>query len=203
LILVYAVLAGLIVGLLRAWLYKRPFNVPEIRLVWLAALAFFPQWLIFFRSPIRTAVDDQVAALILIGSLVLLFIFAWANRQHRAFWWLGFGLLLNMLVITANGGLMPISPETVELLNLSAPPEGWRLGQRLGSSKDILLLEENTHFRWLSDRFVTPAWWPAQAAFSLGDMFIAIGAFWLLCSAAGLSAHNLTGHQSPSYTSTR
>jgi hypothetical protein len=202
LILVYAVLAGLAAGLVRAWFYKRPYSVPEMRLVWLAPLAFFPQWLVFW-SPMRAAVDDRTVALFLVGSQVLLFIFAWANRQYRAFWWLGVGLLLNMLTITANGGLMPISPQTVERLGFPPPPEGWATGQRFGYSKDIVLLEEETYFSWLSDRFVTPSWWPSRVAFSAGDVLIAIGAFWFLYGAGGALAQRSTGHRSQSYISTR
>jgi hypothetical protein len=201
LILVYAVLAGLVVGLLRAWLHKRPYRIPEMRLGWLAPLAFVPQWLVFW-SPMREAIDNRVVAVILVSSQVLLLIFAWANRQYRAFWWLGFGLLLNLLVIMANGGLMPISPETVEQLGISPPSEGWTIGQRLGYSKDALLLEEATRFAWLSDRFLTPSWWPSRVAFSVGDVLIAIGAFWFFYSAGGSPAHGSTGHRSQSYIST-
>lgn len=201
-ILVYAVLAGLAAGLLRAWLYKRPFNAPEMRLVWLAPLAFLPQWLVFW-SPLRAVVDHRTVAVFLVGSQVLLFIFAWANRHYRAFWWLGVGLLLNLLVIMANGGLMPISPETVERLGVSAPPEGWALGQRFGYSKDVILLEEDMYFSGLSDRFLTPVWWPSRVAFSFGDILIAIGAFWLLYCAAGSPAHSVSGYRSQSYTSSR
>lgn len=144
-------------------------------------------------------VSVRVVAFVLVGSLLLLLIFAWANRRHRSFWWLGFGLLLNLLVISANGGLMPISPETVERLGISAPPTGWILGQRLGYSKDILLLEEETYLPWLTDRFVAPAWWPGQVAFSIGDVFIAIGAFWLLFHANGSPAPSPAEQRSPSY----
>lgn len=194
-------LAGLVAGLLRAWVYKRPFSVAEMRLGWLVPLAFLPQWLVFW-SPWRAAVDTRTVAVLLVGSQVLLFSFAWANRQYRAFWWLGVGLLLNLLVITANGGLMPITPETVERLGGSPPPEGWTLEQRFGYSKDVLLLEEDTYFSWLSDRFLMPDWWPTRVAFSVGDVLIAIGAFWFFYSAGGSPAQSSTGYRSQSYSST-
>jgi hypothetical protein len=33
---------------------------------------------------------------------------------------------------------------------------------------------------WLSDRFLVPQWSPYRVTFSLGDIFISLGAFWLL-----------------------
>jgi len=52
-------------------------------------------------------------------------------------------------------------------------------GSRFGA-KDILLHPQNTRFEWLADRFLLPTWFPYQAAFSLGDVFIALGIFYLL-----------------------
>ncbi|MDP2976705.1 MAG: DUF5317 family protein, partial [Anaerolineales bacterium] len=77
-------------------------------------------------------------------------------------------------------GLMPISPETATRLAPAAVVQAIQPGQRLGFSKDILLLTEDTRLVWLSDRFLLPAWFFYQVAFSLGDIFIACGIFWLL-----------------------
>jgi hypothetical protein len=53
------------------------------------------------------------------------------------------------------------------------------IGERVSSaSKDILLPEANIHLPWLADRFVQSV--PYRFAFSLGDIFIATGAFWIL-----------------------
>jgi len=117
--------------------------------------------------------------------MFLLLVFCWANRERAGFWALGLGLLLNFLVISLNGGLMPISPETLERRSPNAPAGSWQLGERLGHDKDIVLLESETRLRWLSDRFVTPAQFPYHVAFSVGDVLIAFGAFLLLWSMGG------------------
>jgi len=179
LILLYAVLVGLIAGSIRAWSQRRPLTVPTLQQLWLVPIAFLPQWFAFFWSPTARLLSAQGAAVVLVGSQLLLIWFVWVNRHHRAVWWLGLGLLLNLLVIVANGGLMPISPETVARLVPERLPE-MTIGQRAGTSKDVLLPEEAMIFPWLADRFITPNWLPQRAAFSLGDVLIAVGAFWLL-----------------------
>jgi hypothetical protein len=95
-------------------------------------------------------------------------------------WLLTLGLALNLAVIIANGGLMPISPETAGQLVPAAAVQSMNVGSRFGFGKDVLLLPEGTHLGWLSDRFLLPGWFAYQVAFSLGDIFVASGIFWLL-----------------------
>jgi hypothetical protein len=185
-VLLVAVLAGLIAGLLRAWITNRQFALPELQAVWLVPLAFIPQWLVFSWPPVRDLMDETKAPIVLVGSLLLLLIFAWANRQHRAFWLLGLGLFLNLLVIVLNGGLMPVSPEMVRVLLPNAQsPEDWQPGHWLRGSKDIVLPEAETRLVWLSDRLLLPDLGPLERALSLGDVLISVGVFWLLWQAGG------------------
>jgi hypothetical protein len=81
-------------------------------------------------------VSDDVAAAVLVGSQVLLLVFAWLNREQPGFWLLGLGLACNLLVITLNRGLMPISPEIVTQLKSGAATRTWQVGHRLGTGKD-------------------------------------------------------------------
>jgi hypothetical protein len=184
-ILLVAILAGLLAGQARAWSGGRSLSSPSLRLVWLVPLAFLPQWLCFYLPATRQLVADDLAAAALVGSQLFLLAFAWLNRRQAGFWALGLGLALNLLVITLNGGLMPISPETVAQLAPDAPPGTWQVGSRLGVGKDVVLPVAATCLSWLSDRFLLPAWLPRRVAFSLGDVFIAFGAFWLLWTLGG------------------
>lgn len=89
------------------------------------------------------------------------------------------GLLLNLTVIVVNGGFMPISPQSAEKLVGPEIASELAPGSRFGL-KDILLPTHETRLEFLADRFLSPANFPYQVAFSLGDIFIACGAFWIL-----------------------
>jgi hypothetical protein len=180
LVLLVGVIAGLLVGLLRAWLGKKSLSVPQLNWIWLVLIAFFLQWLVFIWTVSSRILPDRWAAVTLIGTQLLLLAFAWGNRSKPGFILLEVGLLLNFLVITLNGGLMPIAPQTVTRLFPNASPGSWQIGERLATGKDIVLEEKDMRLGWLSDHFLLPYWIPYKVAFSPGDVLIALGAFWAL-----------------------
>jgi hypothetical protein len=185
LLLLGALLVGLAAGLLRAQLTGTVYRLPEVRATWLVVVAFIPQWLTFYWGPTRRLANETTAAFVLVTSQTLLLLFTWRNRHQSPFRWLGLGLLLNWLVICLNGGLMPISPETVSRLAPEIDPSEIPLGLRLGGSKDIVLPEAQMRLPWLADRMVTPTRWPQRVAFSVGDILVAVGAFSWLWQAGG------------------
>ncbi|HUI87625.1 MAG TPA: DUF5317 domain-containing protein [Anaerolineales bacterium] len=178
-ILLLAVFAGLLVGLLRAYWYKQPYEAPSLRAAWLVVIAFLPQLLIAYLPATHQVFTGSLASVSLLASLTLFFIFAWLNRHLPGMPILIVGLLLNFVVIVANGGWMPISPQTANLLAGRDVLQVMDLGSRFGE-KDVLLPVQNMQLEFLADRFLLPAWFPYKVAFSLGDVLIGLGAFWLL-----------------------
>ena len=89
---------------------------------------------------------------------------------------------MNLAVIAANGGWMPITIETLKRMKPTVAESVLVLGTRAGYSKDMILELDATKLAILSDRIVTPLWFPIRAAFSIGDVFIALGAFLFIWS---------------------
>lgn len=164
-------LAGVGLGLLTGfgWAAQNRvrYEAPVLHHLWLVPIAFLLQWW------------EVSAGFPVIASQLVFLAFAFINRHHTGMQFLLVGAVMNLTVMTTNGGYMPISPQTASRLfpqeNMWDVPAGTLFG-----FKDILLPPEQTRFELLADRFLPPAWFPYQFAFSLGDVFIAAGAFWLL-----------------------
>jgi len=180
LILLGSIIIGGLAGFFYAHLQKRSWNIPPLRYIWVIFIAFLPQFFAFYLPSTRIWYPDSLAAISLIISQILLLIFCWLNRHLAGIWILAFGTALNLVVIVANGGFMPISPETAGHLISQGTLQTLQEGSRFGYGKDILLSPENTSLVWLSDRFTLPEWCSYQVAFSSGDIGIAVGTFWLM-----------------------
>ncbi|MEN6436685.1 MAG: DUF5317 domain-containing protein [Anaerolineaceae bacterium] len=174
-ILLTAVIIGLLAGFIRAKIGRRKLQPVWLKFDWLIILAIVPQILAFFVPTIGASISDTWARIILVSSLIILLIFCWINRRQFGFWLFGLGLIFNLLVISLNGGLMPIRPELLMKFFPDAPVGAWEIGQRFGISKDIVLTLDQTRFWWLSDYFSLPTWFPYRAAFSIGDVILALG----------------------------
>lgn len=164
---------AIIMGVLFAWIMGG-------RLAHLARIKFDNVWLIFLSFGIQFCMD-------LLGtrehkfvydyqiwwhgfSYVLLFYFLWEHRKIKGIKILALGIILNFIVIMANGGTMPatitgLEPEMVNLLQNGEIPA-------------YSMVSEHTRLAWLGDVMIQP--WPKVKAFSVGDIFISLGAFLLV-----------------------
>jgi hypothetical protein len=193
-ILLTAVLAGLIVGLAGARWQNKSWRPPEFHHDWLVPVAFLPQLLAFYLPISRIYMPDILVAICLVSSQVGLLVFCLLNRHNRWILLIAAGLALNLAVIAANGGFMPLSPEAAARFVPDHILQNIKIGSRVDqTSKDILLPFDQMIFPWLSDRFLPPTWFPYQFAFSIGDVLISLGAFLLLGTRPGFSENRQKG----------
>jgi hypothetical protein len=178
-VLLLAIAAGLLAGVGWARWRGQPYHPPELQYLWLVFVAFLPQFIVVYLPITRRLFPDWLVIGFLLASQIMLFGFVWLNRRIIGMPILLCGVVLNLAVMTTNGGFMPISPQTASRLVSEDRLRNIQTGSRF-SVKDVLLRPENTRFEWLADRFLLPTWFPYQAAFSLGDGFIALGIFYLL-----------------------
>lgn len=95
-------------------------------------------------------------------SLILVFILL--NRRNRLLVIMGIGILLNALVIFANGGVMPVSIKAMQAYGLNIDV----------SSKGMYrALDNSTRLAFLGD--VIPGKFIIHFIFSLGDIITAVG----------------------------
>jgi hypothetical protein len=173
-ILVLAALgAGVAVGLALGGKIRNLADV-HFRWPWLALLGLALQWL---PVPSGWAHAAGWAVVLLIASYVLLLVFVGANIRRPGMAVVAVGLLLNGLVIAANGG-MPVTAAAVRAASGSTPlaVEIRQLEQE-GGAKHRLARPDDS-LLWLADRFgVGP---PIGGVFSIGDFFWLVGGAWLV-----------------------
>ncbi len=113
---------------------------------------------------------------IMVSSYLVLCAVVWLNRDLPGMRIAFAGIALNLLAIAANGGYMPVSPETLARIRgdgvLSLP-----IGSVVWGSKDVVLPSQQALFWFLGDVLVIPPPFPWPTAMSMGDVLVAVGVF--------------------------
>ncbi|MEA3408231.1 MAG: DUF5317 family protein, partial [Chloroflexota bacterium] len=121
--------------------------------------------LLVFSSWWQAMVERALwAELLYLLSLLLLFVAVWFNRRVPGFAPLGLGLLLNTLVIAANGGRMPVSLQALRVAGIAASRAEF---ETLRVTNSILVGDETT-LGFLGDIFAVPDIVPLSNVFSIG-----------------------------------
>ena len=194
LVILSGVAVGLGLGLLDG---GRPANLGrlELRHGWVFVLALLVQ----LFAALRLAPDPRVPLPLAGGSLWLSYLGVlagiWLNRRLPGLLVIGLGVLLNVLATTPHGGLMPVTPEALQIAGRPVPATLPPLDARpYVSSKDIVLPREQVPLWPISDRFAIPRGWPLAGVFSPGDVLVALGIAWVLAHGSGIGT---SSHRSP------
>lgn len=180
-ILLASVIAGIFFGWANARLKGEAWRPPSFHATWLVVLGFLPQLLTIYLPYTRQHFSEALASLSIIISQTFLLAFTIVNWRLPGMFFVIIGLGCNLIVILLNGGFMPLPVDVASRLWPESALTRLEVGRRISfSSKDILLPEADIILPWLADRFYPPDFIKYRFAFSLGDVFISFGAFWLL-----------------------
>lgn len=166
----FFVIVSLIVALLRGGSLLRLGQL-HIRHAYLILLGLALQLFIF--SPLGARWEPWIGYLYS-ASLALLLLAVALNRDLPGIRLLGLGLFLNLLVIAANGGLMPISVQAVRRAGLF---DMIATLQATGRHRHVALMDEGTKLWFLGDTIALGYPLPSAKVFSPGDILVALGAF--------------------------
>lgn len=179
-ILLIALALALVIGLATGGSLEQLSKL-DLRYGILAIAAVLLQSLVMYVPWLLEPAQRTMAGGLMIASHVLLLVFVWLNKEIPGMILAGSGLALNLLVIVANGGFMPISAETLQRMGFAQAPI-LELGDRIAGSKDIVLAQETTKLWFLSDVLLTPRRLPWVFAFSVGDIVLSVGILRLVLS---------------------
>jgi hypothetical protein len=159
--ILYAVLAGLVLGVLTR---GSPMRLGELRLRWapLIVLGMAVQ-LALFSSPIGNALGGA-APLVYVLSNVTVLIAVVANLAIPGLAIVLVGGASNLLAIAANGGYMPVSADALAAMGRTP---------KIDYSNSAL--REDVVLGPLTDIFTMPVWVPMSNVFSVGDVLIGVG----------------------------
>jgi hypothetical protein len=151
---------------------RRP-ALPEVQIHfgWLALVAVVVQFIVVY---VGFGWAEEFRRVVFPASYVLLIAFVILNRRRLGFLVIGAGMVLNFLAIVSNGGLMPISPSSMEKGGLGDELAKLDVGDAVPQTKNVLLEESDTHLQWLTDRLTWQSPGPFPV-FSVGDAIIAVG----------------------------
>lgn len=169
-VIVVAILFSLVKG-------GRLGNLAKLQIVheWLPLSLFLVQaGIVLF--PIRENREVwSVQAPVIVSSYAGLLAFLYFNRSLPGVKLILLGGVLNLVVILANGGFMPVSQEALRIAGHENLIVARGNRQFVLGSKDIVLESSKTRLAPLSDIMVIPEDLPLSGSFSVGDVLIAIG----------------------------
>jgi hypothetical protein len=160
--ILYAVIAGLLIGLVSGGSIAR---LGELRFAWAPVIALgMAAQVLLFSTPIGDALGGAAPAAYVASNLAVLAAVA-RNLAIPGLPLVLLGGASNLIAIVANGGFMPVSSDALAAIG-RAPREGYTNNR----------LTDGVMLAPLTDLFAMPAWVPMANIFSIGDVLIGVGA---------------------------
>lgn len=174
-----AVLLGVLLGIAAKGKLSNLLNI-KFKKIWIIILAFIIQAGLRVLAIKGFDIGEMSGALIQGTVYSVLLIGFWFNRHYIGMCIMGTGCFLNGLVMTLNGGLMPVSQdalkkaEMTDLLNIL----------QKGMDGKHIISGDNTRLSFLSDVINLPSFLGmGMRIVSIGDLVIAAGIFIFVLSA--------------------
>lgn len=170
--LIEGLIFSLIVGKLRRGKFQSLGKV-RIHNWWLFLLAFLIEFGTVFAVSASVVIVERYSMYLHILSYLVLFVGIISNREYPSMWVVFLGSLVNFLVITLNGGAMPVSLEGLHRAGL----DNYAQIISAGGIATHQPLTSSTVLSFLADIMVLPEPYPFSKVLSVGDILISIGIF--------------------------
>lgn len=166
-VLLAGIVAGIVVGLLQGGKLANLGKI-HLRWAWVAVLALVIQAILI---RVRPDWDSAARVFFPLTHAVILGV-AWINRDLDGMWLVAAGAALNLIVMMANGGFIPVTPEALVRAGLAEDTQSIVPNTRVATSKGFILPKDESTLWWLGDvialRFI-------RTIISVGDVLIVPG----------------------------
>jgi hypothetical protein len=179
-VLLWSLLIGLVVGLIRRGSLSRLGSLP-LKALWLVFAGLVVQFLVFPTPWSEPPIQENVELFHYL-SYALLAVFFLVNWKVKALWIMALGMVFNAVVILANAGFMPASVDALACAGESVEGLMDATAQPPFTDANTVRMSDDTQLNILGDWICIPAWIPFSNAISLGDVVLMIGLAWLVQS---------------------
>lgn len=168
---------GLIIGYLCRGKMLRLGEIP-LRFGWFAVMLLAVRGIVSSASfqnsvPNVETVSSVAFVLLLVGMMGML----WFNLHIAGVPLIALGISMNLVVLVANGGYMPVSLRALERINAVDMAGHLAAGERIMHS---VAMTDSSRLPWLADWVIVPAVLSIMAVASPGDVLIGTGFTYLL-----------------------